>query len=254
MDSAILKVFSMLVATAIFFLLPLYVAYEKKDDISYSLALRATYEFTDEVLNKGYISLDMYSKYISALGATDNTYDIYMEHTKKEYYPTFVDSLGNVCDYLTYIKTFDGNRIDSDNDGKITNRDKIVTLQTRQSVTKVTLPFILESINRENNKSIFRMSRDEYLATPLYAFKIPSFSVILKEEYANFSTQNVYSPIYVLNTGDEFEVRIKNTNVTLATSLFNTMTLGASKNSLTRVYIEYGGSVKNEVYRNFTTD
>ena len=57
--------------------------------------------------------------------------------------------------------------------------------------------------------------------------------------------------IYTMNKGDEFSVRIKNENVTIATVLFNAFTLGigGSENN-TRIYINYGGTIKEEEYKN----
>ena len=57
--------------------------------------------------------------------------------------------------------------------------------------------------------------------------------------------------IYTMNKGDEFSVRIKNENVTIATVLFNAFTLGigGTENNV-RVYINYGGTIKEEEYKN----
>lgn len=57
--------------------------------------------------------------------------------------------------------------------------------------------------------------------------------------------------IYTMNKGDEFSVRIKNENVTIATVLFNAFTLGVGgTENNTRVYINYGGTIQEEEYRN----
>ena len=85
MDGILQKVFSILIAVVILFILPVYVAYEKKDDISYALALKITTDFVDNVNSKGYITSDMYNDFITKLAVTQNSYDIYMEHTSKKY-------------------------------------------------------------------------------------------------------------------------------------------------------------------------
>ena len=87
MDDTLQRVFSILLAAIIFFLLPLYMAFEKKDDIAYSLALKITSNFVDEVCNKGYMTIDMYNDYVSDLSVTGNAYDISFEHVKKVYEP-----------------------------------------------------------------------------------------------------------------------------------------------------------------------
>ncbi|MNP37095.1 hypothetical protein D3C76_1305230 [compost metagenome] len=55
--------------------------------------------------------------------------------------------------------------------------------------------------------------------------------------------------MYTMNSGDEFNVRIINKNTTLASVLFNTLTLGANANNNIKVYINYGGAIINETYR-----
>ena len=83
MEDTLQRFFAILVAVVIFFLLPLYIAFEKKDDISYSLALKITSNFVNDVKNKGYITRDMYNDFISDLAVTGNSYDIKMEHVAK---------------------------------------------------------------------------------------------------------------------------------------------------------------------------
>lgn len=57
--------------------------------------------------------------------------------------------------------------------------------------------------------------------------------------------------IYTMNSGDEFNVRIINKNTTIASTLFNSLTLGASSETSTRIYINYGTTILNETYRTF---
>ena len=52
-----------------------------------------------------------------------------------------------------------------------------------------------------------------------------------------------------MSKGDEFTVIIKNTNTTVASILFNTLTFGANTGNDTKVYINYGGSIQSEEYR-----
>ena len=56
------------------------------------------------------------------------------------------------------------------------------------------------------------------------------------------------------NKGDEFNVRVRNENVTIATVLFNAFTLGVGgTENNTRVYINYGGTIQEEEYRNLNS-
>ena len=81
MDGVLQRVVSILISVVIFFILPIYIAYEKKDDISYALALKITTDFVDNVNSKGYITSEMYDDFIAELAVTQNSYDVYMEHT-----------------------------------------------------------------------------------------------------------------------------------------------------------------------------
>ena len=70
------------------FIFPVYISYEKKDDISYALAVRYTQYFVDKVRSKVYITRELYEDYQAALLATGNTYDIELEHKYVRFYPS----------------------------------------------------------------------------------------------------------------------------------------------------------------------
>ena len=56
-------------------------------------------KYLTTILNKGYISSDMYADYLSKLAVTQNSYDIYMEHTAKKYNPviySYTDDLKTI--------------------------------------------------------------------------------------------------------------------------------------------------------------
>ena len=80
MEDNLLRVFSVLISVLIFFILPLYITFEKIDDISYSLALKITSNFVDNVNAKGYLTQEMYDDFVSRLSVTGMVYDIKMEH------------------------------------------------------------------------------------------------------------------------------------------------------------------------------
>lgn len=79
--SIVITVILLVVLIVIF---PLYNYFERQDDMSYNLALKATTNFVDEVLNSGYITDQMYADYISELANTGIVYDVSLEaHRKK---------------------------------------------------------------------------------------------------------------------------------------------------------------------------
>ena len=46
-----------------------------------------------------------------------------------------------------------------------------------------------------------------------------------------------------MNIGDEFNIRIKNTNVSLAAMLFNSFSTDKFGSDTTRIYVNYGGAI-----------
>lgn len=58
---------------------PLYNFFERQDDMSYNLALKATTVFVDKVINNGYLDDETYTNFILDLANTGNLYDIEIE-------------------------------------------------------------------------------------------------------------------------------------------------------------------------------
>ncbi|MCX8075310.1 MAG: hypothetical protein N2749_06990 [Clostridia bacterium] len=240
MDSNIQRVFGILVATVIFYLFPMYVTFEKKDDVSYALALRVTYNFVNNVKNKGYISQTMYSDFLKQLSVTGNSYDIKLEHVRKRYDPAIYayDST-----YSNILRKFDYNiyKSDYDNLGRITVGSNTYTnliLSYAVNEEVYTEKQILEVLNRQ-------ISTSEPAYGQMSQIQYKTITNILQ------NSQIYEKNIYVMNSGDEFAVRIVNKNTTIATVLFNALTLGLNSPNNTRVYINYGGTIINESYRTF---
>lgn len=70
-----------LVLLMVFF--PLYNFFERQDDMSYNLVLKATSNFADEVMNNGYIDQRGYNNFVTNLANTGNVYDIEVEAHRK---------------------------------------------------------------------------------------------------------------------------------------------------------------------------
>lgn len=110
MESSFQKIIAAVVGILILFIIPVYVAYEKVDDISYSLVLKMTQAFVDNVREKGYISPEMYNEYMSNIYSTNNSYDVQIEHLKKRYDPVIYiydrvkGELKETLDYKKYIE------------------------------------------------------------------------------------------------------------------------------------------------------
>jgi len=87
MEDNIQTIIVVIISAFLLFIFPVYMAYEKKDDISYALAMRYTQDLVDEVRSKGYLTKNMYEDYRARLKLTGNTYDIQMTHEYNRYDP-----------------------------------------------------------------------------------------------------------------------------------------------------------------------
>ncbi len=260
MEDNLQRVFSILISILILFILPLYIAFEKMDDISYSLALKITSNFVDNVTAKGYLTKEMYNDYISRLSVTGNVYDVKMEHVAKKYEPAlFVYNNENrvisILDYSLYA----GQWTNSEDSLKISSRNvsysykkSDIKLSYNTSEIKYTQEQILKVLNSNGDIPYSKMSLNQYSSLDKKEItSIPYMYANYKlNDDGNMEVDNE-NRIYTMNKGDEFSVRIKNENVTIATVLFNAFTLGigGTENNV-RVYINYGGTIKEEEYKN----
>ena len=145
MEDSLQRVFSIIIAVIIFFLLPLYIAFEKKDDISYSLALKITTNFANDVKNKGYLTLDMYNKFINDLAVSDNAYDITLEHVAKKYNPviySYTDDtykeIAATFDYNLYKNQYQNDKVIKDSYGN-TYGNLVLAYELSEESTKLFL-------------------------------------------------------------------------------------------------------------------
>lgn len=252
MDGILQRVVSIIIAVAIFFILPVYIAYEKRDDISYALALKITTDFVENVNSRGYISADMYNDFISELSVTQNTYDIYLEHTAKKYNPviySYTDDLKTIrakFDYNLYKEQYEEGQIvisDGANAGTYNN----LVLAYDLSEKKYTQDQILSVIDSTDKRLTLNTNLDTYKSMDYRS--LPAISSIYEIEGSD-DPHNIYT----MNEGDEFSVIIKNKNTTMATIIYNAITFGLSGNNNTKIYVNYGGTVKAETYRNKKVD
>ncbi len=257
MEDVVQRIFAILLSVLIFFLLPLYIAFEKKDDIAYALALKVTTNFVNQVTEKGYLTIDMYNDYISELSTTGNVYDISMEYVAKQYNPV-IQILGKtnasngkvvlVKEYDYLEKKDDFEAYDKDNSKKdIFNDINILGFSKNDSSTKAQVTYKLSNRKYSTDQIINLLNGESNF--------VPSNT----SQYNNKSINDIpiNSRIYglinegimTLNTGDQFTIVVKNTNTTIASMLFNTLTFGANAGNNTKVYINYGGTIKNQEYR-----
>lgn len=168
-------VITIIVLVLLMVLFPLYNFFERQDDMSYNLVLKATTNFADQVMNNGYIDQNMYNNLVNELGNTGNIYDIQIEAHRK-------------------VLTKDKDNITGD--------------------TYVEQSYI------DYNDDIFNSL----------------------EQSNGVMDKQLKNNIYLMNENDEIYVKVKNSNTTLAGSLFNSIIVTSSK---TRIEVNYGGIIKN---------
>lgn len=269
MEDNIQRVFSILISVIIFFLLPLYMAFEKKDDISYALALKITANFVDNVASKGYLSKQMYEDYISDLSVTANTYDVVFEHVAKKYYPVintysnanydtmeYTDLNDAYFDFKLYELIYNENqsRIQNWKDQKSNGSNVAIDFSGGNPSAKID--------NHEHLKLGYKLQEEKYYTDQIlkvlegneYSTKVSYISPNISNDvykdldYSDISATvrlTAEKSVYTMNEGDQFTVIIRNRNTTIASVLFNTLTFGANTGNDTKVYINYGGTIQN---------
>lgn len=115
MESSFQKIIAAIVGVMIMFIIPVYIAFEKVDDISYNLVLKHTQSFVDNVRERGYISPEMYSDFVANIHSTNNSYDVQIEHVKKRYDPAIYiygtkGEILHILDYDKYIDVYNAGR------------------------------------------------------------------------------------------------------------------------------------------------
>lgn len=251
MEGTLQKVVAIIVSIVIFFILPIYIAFEKKDDISYALALKITTDFVNDVDSKGYISSKMYNDFITNLAATQNSYDIYLEHISKKYNPviySYTDDLKTVrakFDYNLHKDEFKSGQIVIDSGSNAGTYNNLV-LAYDLSQRKYTQDQILSVIDSTNRQLTVNTTLDSYRS--LDYGSLPAISSIYT--ISDDQTHNIYT----MNVGDEFNVIVKNKNTTMATIIYNMITFGVGGQNNTKILVNYGGTIKAEKYRDKAVD
>jgi len=98
--------------------LPLYNYFERQDDMSYNLALKAVTTFVDEVAQNGYIDQNNYDNFVQRLSQTGNSFDIQLEAQKKV---ITNDPNGSGDSYIEQYKSYFNKDIFDEETGKTTN-------------------------------------------------------------------------------------------------------------------------------------
>lgn len=99
MNQSFGQIISILAASIVLFLLPVYLFSQQQDLFVQSYVWEETAEFAEMVKNNGYISKNMYEKYLKALQSTRYLYEIKMTHKHKLIHPIY-DEEGHFTDQI----------------------------------------------------------------------------------------------------------------------------------------------------------
>lgn len=252
MEDNIQTIIVVIVSVFLLFIFPVYMAYEKKDDISYALAMRYTQDFVDEVRNKGYITKYMYDDYRAKLKITGNSYDIQMNHEYKRYDPiTKYYNLSEQDKKYTLVKTT--TQEEKENwykEIEQIGRDNLILTEnsTKEEVQAYVANYLEMEHSIDKVEDTYELSSQIY--TEDYIEKVLASEKKLKlnadedtvecndEDSKNGGCQYAYT----MNVDDNFNVTIKNTNTTLATVIYNMVTANVMDEN-TRIYVNYGGTI-----------
>ena len=179
-------VITIIVLVLLMVIFPLYNFFERQDDMSYNLVLKATTNFADQIINNGYIDQNTYNKFITELANTGNVYDIEIEAHRK----VLISAIEGYEEYEEYKEYEEQSYIDYTND-------------------------IFTEIESTSGTS-------------------------------NLMKRSLKNNTYLLNPKDEIYVKVKNSNMTMAGSLFNTIVPASRKE---RIVVNYGGIIKNNAWK-----
>ena len=251
MEDNIQTIIIVIISAFLLFIFPVYMAYEKKDDISYVLAMRYTQDLVDEVRSKGYITKYMYEDYRAKLKVTGNSYDIQLTHEHNRYDPiTNYYTLKEDGLYELVKTTTQEQRKVRDNEiyEQAIYLGKLTSNSTKQEIDKYIAKVYKDNENIDKIEDTFSLSKEVYGTShienvlngkKLLLLNATSEKVVCGD---NNDENNVCQQAYIMNAEDNFNVIIKNTNTTLATVMYNMVTANVLDKN-TRIYVNYGGSI-----------
>lgn len=242
MEGSFQKIIAAVVGVLILFIVPVYMAYEKIDDISYNLVLKLTQNFVDTVRARGYISPEMYSEFNANLISMGTLYDVDIEHIKKRNDPAIciydrkedgtVGALIYTLDYDKYLTA----------SGNVPNQVTIGGTTYKSGVN-----CIIENTHTINQEII----TDDQIVNKLFRGTSITKNEFLKDcLIGNFDAYNSLRYInensYIMSEGDKINVTVKNKAQTMASIFYSMLTANVGSEEIARVYVKYGGIVKND--------
>lgn len=143
------KIISILIAVVLMFVAPLLYYSQKQDAITQAVIEKETTEFINTIRNNGYVTRDMYKRFIEKIDKTGNLYNIEICHAHRKTVPNYDESTNTVLDgYYSYnLNTYQDEifeSFDKDEDYLFNQGDFISVTVTNRNKTMATR--IMEAI------------------------------------------------------------------------------------------------------------
>lgn len=259
MEDNIQVIVGAIISVFLLFIFPVYMAYEKMDDIAYALTMKYTQEFVDSVKTKGYITSDMLENYKNNLRATGNSFDVQLTHGYTRTDPITNYYTENEGVYTLVLTKTQSQRL-KDEQGYIDTAidTNLLSEDSTEEEKEQAIADWYKDNGYDKIEDTYRYSKEEYTTE-----QIESVLRTEKKLWPNATTENfvcvdekeprpesiteqiedcVYA--YTMNEGDTFNVTVKNTNTTAATIIYNMVTINTVDKN-TRIYVNYGGEILN---------
>lgn len=91
MGDSLSKIVALFLAVLLLFIFPILNMFENQDDTTQVFVLTETAKFVDSARSLGYITPTMYREFAYKLSATNNIYEVEMEHYHKKFNPVYDD-------------------------------------------------------------------------------------------------------------------------------------------------------------------
>lgn len=249
MEDNIQTIIVVIISAFLLFIFPVYMAYEKKDDISYALAMRYTQDLVDEVRSKGYITKYMYEDYRAKLKVTGNSYDIQLTHEYNRYDPITNYYKVEGDKYILVKTSTQGEREEFEKNAlrEGINLGKVLENYGDEDKERY-LKDVYEDIGINKVEDTYKLSKETYTTDHILSILNSERKLSLNSNSENVKCSDVDEAedgcqyAYIMNVDDNFNVTIKNTNITFATVIYNMVTANTLDDN-TRIYVNYGGAI-----------
>ncbi len=179
MGDSFSKIVAMVLAVLLLFIYPTKNEFERLDETSRIFVLTETSKFVDAVRNLGYITPSMYEEYAGRLAATNNIYDIRMEHRKKRYDPVYEDPTAGVP-------------LPASPAGDALPIDYVIGFRTyyNNTISKILFP---DTPVSANTSRVYEFEKGDYFAVTVYNKNKTMATKIQEMLYnANFDAEKIY--------------------------------------------------------------